>query len=302
MCMKKKFAVLLLIMNFVLNMAIYPLAAPKDEKLSKINNNSIYLDAESKLSFAEHMDKKCQEALTKGEIYVITDVEKNELLTNFSFSTGQERENMRLELEKYGIYEFEPDSQSDSELMPYSDNSDVTVNTPSIVYDSIPKHWIVMCSGTWKNSNWMDSLKVGNVGGKDGFGVGYTHIGSEYKSSVISASASIRDKSGTISKSTSNRAGGDGSKGFGFELQDYVTSDGTKYVGYKWSGSCTYDLNFGNYSGIATGYYLHTWNSASIDSISFGVEGKLAGINVTFSKDSQSFSAYGGDKRFGTAN
>lgn len=153
-----------------------------------------------------------------------------------------------------------------------------------------------------ENSNWMDSLKTGNVGGQDGFGVGYTNIGSSYKSSVVSVSAAIRDQSGTISKTTTNRSDGDGSKGFGFRLQDYVTSDGNSYVGYKWSGSCTYDSNFGSYSGIATGYYLHTWSSTSINSVSFGIEGKTAGIDIEFSSTANSFTAFGSDKKFGTAN
>ncbi len=52
-------------------------------------------------------------------------------------------------------------------------------------------------------------------------------------------------------------------------------------------------------SGIATGYYIHTWDKAMITSITFGINGKTAGISATISNASKSFTVYSNDKRFG---
>lgn len=32
------------------------------------------------------------------------------------------------------------------------------------------------------------------------------------------------------------------------------------YIGSEWFASCTYSDEFTEYSGIATGFYVHTWN------------------------------------------
>lgn len=79
--------------------------------------------------------------------------------------------------------------------------------------------------------------------------------------------------------------------------QDYIT--GNQYVGYEWYGTCTYDSWFGSYSGVATAYYIHTWSSATINSISFGQQGKVAGISVSITNQQNSFIGYSSDRTFG---
>lgn len=121
-----------------------------------------------------------------------------------------------------------------------------------------------------------------------------------YSSYVIRSSSYITDQYDSRTVSTSYRSDGDGSKGFGFRLQDYAyISPYDTYVGYKWYGSCTYDTWFGNYSGVATAYYIHTWSSAHINSITFGVEGKTAGVSMDIENRDKSFPAYSFDKTFG---
>jgi hypothetical protein len=70
------------------------------------------------------------------------------------------------------------------------------------------------------------------------------------------------------------------------------------YVGEYWSGYCTYSQNFANYSGVATGYYAHTWKSTGISSITFGITGEEAGVQIIFSDTENSFDAYGLDRTF----
>lgn len=156
-------------------------------------------------------------------------------------------------------------------------------------------YWSVTCGGHWKNNEYGDS--AGNVGGADGFGVGYTNSSNKYSSKVMSASAYMTDVNSNYRASTSNRSDGDGSKGFGFRIQDHWKSG--YYVGHKWSGLCTYDRWFGNYNGVATAYYIHTYDSASLESVSFGFDGKTAGISATITNSVKSFTAFSADKSFG---
>jgi len=113
----------------------------------------------------------------------------------------------------------------------------------------------------------------------------------------MSASAYMTDVNSNYRASTSNRSDGDGSKGFGFRIQDHWKSG--YYVGHKWSGLCTYDRWFGNYNGVATAYYIHTYDSASLESVSFGFDGKTAGISADITNSVKSFTAFSADKSFG---
>lgn len=176
-----------------------------------------------------------------------------------------------------------------------TDSGDVALDTPTIYYESWSKNWSVTCGGHWKNNEYGDS--VGNVGGADGFGVGYTNSSNKYSSKVMSASAYMTDVNSNYRASTSNRSDGDGSKGFGFRIQDHWKSG--YYVGHKWSGLCTYDRWFGNYNGVATAYYIHTYDSASLESVSFGFDGKTAGISADITNSVKSFTAFSADKSFG---
>ena len=130
-----------------------------------------------------------------------------------------------------------------------------------------------------------------------------------YGTYVMSSSAMLNNGlSGSqyLYVSTTNRSDGNGQNGFGFQLQDYVTtvefdvgSFPLTYVGYRWYGCCTYDANFAHYTGNATSYYAHTWRSADISNISLGVSTETLGIDITFSNNDYSFAAYSsGDTPF----
>ncbi|MPM05590.1 hypothetical protein SDC9_51880 [bioreactor metagenome] len=161
------------------------------------------------------------------------------------------------------------------------------------------------CGGTWDTAQWFNdgNSTSGNVGNYDGFGVGYTGTSGTYSSYVMRASGMLtNDLSGSELRtiSTNNRSDGDGSLGFGFRLQDSIVylSGAYSYIGKEWSGSCTYDSNFGSYSGIATGYYVHTWETAVLSSVTFGVNNQTAGVNFTIIDEAYFFQAFGSDKVF----
>lgn len=262
------------------------------------NGSSVYMDAAAKQQFAASVDLEM-----KGFTY---DASRNDmvdqLLLKIPIADADEKVILIQELEALGIFEFQCNSIN-SPSTRSSDSADVYLKAPQVFYDGITKNWTVTCGGNWLNNDWnKDALFYGDLGGADAFGVGYTQVGSNYTTRVVSASAQLWDQDSNQSVTTHNRSDGDGSLGYGFQLQDYTYSPDlstSKYVGYKWSGYCTYDANFDFYSGIATGYYVHTYSTASVSSVNFGVQGKVAGVDVTLNNAAQSFKAYSRDTRFG---
>ncbi len=261
-----------------------------NENLQAVSEKAIYMDASEKMNFANQMDILYQNAVDNGTMERASREEIDLLIEQVTFASGAERKALVQELSEYGVYVYE--TESDFAIEPLSDSGDVTLVKPTVVYEATDKTWTVTCGGNWLNTSWETS-----VGGAEGFGVGYTNTSGTYNSAVVRSSAYITDQDRRNTNRTTNRSDGDGSKGFGFRLQD--SRIGSTYVGYIWYGACTYDYRFGSYSGIATAYYIHTYNSASITSVSFGVDGKTGGLNVELSNTKESFVAYSNDTRFG---
>ena len=57
---------------------------------------------------------------------------------------------------------------------------------------------------------------------------------------------------------------------------------------------------FGNYNGVATAYYIHTYNEANLKSVTFGKNGTTAGIEANIEAVESSFTAFSNDTVFGT--
>lgn len=264
----KKLVSLALTAVMVMGMATTA-SAEETASQNDMGNPSVYLSATDKLTFAKEMDELyAKQSLLRSSPTPTREI-VDALLLQVPNATPEEKAAINAELETYGVYEFEaPVIESASTCA--TDSGDVALDTPTIYYESWSKNWSVTCGGHWKNNEYGDS--VGNVGGADGFGVGYTNSSNKYSSKVMSASAYMTDVNSNYRASTSNRSDGDGSKGFGFRIQDHWKSG--YYVGHKWSGLCTYDRWFGNYNGVATAYYIHTYDSASLESVSFGFDGK----------------------------
>lgn len=269
---------------------------------------SVYLRADAKKAFVASVDKK------KADCVTVCSLENDEraavidaLLLEVSVA-GESRSNIVQTLEYYGVYEFIGETVATKQTKNLSrttpDSSNVELNTPGVFYDSITREWVVTCGGEWVDNSWRHLIEFlpHDVGGADAFGVGFTNTGGTYNATVQRASASLRvvDDTSRV-KNTQHRSDGDGEHGFGFQLQDYTYYDADQelhYLGSKWSGTCYYSQSFTNFSGVATAYYIHTFDSAEIEDISFGVTGKEAGVDVTISSTSKSFVAYSSDKLF----
>lgn len=259
-----------------------------------------------KMVFAAEMGKKYETALSRGEITYKTIEEKDELMMQYALASSEEKPVIENLLAECGIFVYTYNEKEEAAISPtsiwYPDSqaNDVYIAAPQIYFDSEQNTWTVTCSGQWKNDNWRPYLPAttGNLGNVDAFGIGYTNAQTPYRSYVIRASASLMDQNNENRVTTTNRSDGDGSKGFGFRLQDKVLcplfSD-VLYVGYKWYGSCTYDANFATYDAVATAYYTHTYSTASITSIKFGIDGKNAGVEVVVANEEVSFTGFGPD-------
>ncbi|MCQ5129158.1 hypothetical protein NE562_05755 [Butyricicoccus faecihominis] len=84
----------------------------------------------------------------------------------------------------------------------------------------------------------------------------------------------------------------DSSYGFGFALQD--SKDGVLHIGEKFGGVAQYSTSFANFHGLATSYYVHTWNSGKVKSVTFnanvGISGIGGGISITYENVDYTFS------------
>lgn len=260
-----------------------------------------------KMVFAAEMGKKYEAASSKGEIVQSDIASRDELMMQYMFASEEEREEISELLEQRGVYVYsvgenaasvtneEPSVSPTSIWYPTSGSGDVEMQAPIIYYEAWEDSWTVTCGGQWKNDNWRPYLPgtTGNLGDVDAFGVGYTNTQTPYRSYVIRASASLMDQNNENRVTTTNRSDGDGSKGFGFRLQDKVLCplfNDVLYVGYKWYGSCTYDAKFSTYSGVATAYYTHTYTATEFDIVR-----KNAGIGITVANKTMSFTALSTD-------
>lgn len=260
---------------------------------------SLYTSAESKTSFAAQMDKIPVELAARQNV---TERDIDALLGEASIKQGAEREAIFDQLAEYGIYEYKGEVLE--RPTPLSESKDVDLTAPIIAYDSLNKTWSVACGGAWNNDEYLSERSFsGDVGGPDAFGVGYTGT-QGYNSSVVRVSGSLRngeDGGDYKSEVTYNRSDGDGSKGFGFRMQDYIYSLGSidyAYMGKEWYALCVYDSNFMNFSGVATGYYIHTYDSCEISSVTFGLNGNIAGISIGVTDEAHHFKAFSSDTRF----
>lgn len=196
------------------------------------------------------------------------------------------------ELESLGIYKLDvPESDDTANAM--SSSADVYLAKPSIFYDSWSREWGVSTSGYWRNTNF-DGI-VGNVGGRDGYGITYYNTSGTYSTSVTSSYASIYDQNGENSDTTWNPSNGDGKYGVEFELQDYrKVGSADRYIGAKFDCCIWYTSSWSSFNGYARTLYAHTWSTTNISSVQFGVDGKQFGCDVTFSSTSNNFKCFNG--------
>lgn len=259
---------------------------------------SVELTAQEKSEFATLMQNKYEKAIVNDVQKKATISENEELVTRVAALTGEEKESFLYELESRGVYELVKEKETNNHSR--VGTSDILMRTPSTYYDASNRCWYVTYSGKWLNDNWNTGNIVSNIGDPDAYGISYTQTSGTYSTYVMSSFAHIYDEDETEYLSTRNRSDGNGANGFGFRLQDYTSSSGVqkKYIGYCWGVTCTYSESFSSYNGVATGYYIHTYNEAYISSLTIGVEGKTGGVSCTIQNANKSFVAYSNDIRF----
>lgn len=132
---------------------------------NNLTSNSIYMSATDKTNFAAQMDEVYAQKVKANEVKTPTRELIDSLLLQVSIGSPEEQERINAELKSY--------------------------------YEAWSTYWSVTCGGEWKNTDYGDFF--GNVGGADGFGVGFTNFSHEYKSHVVSAGAYLMPRASTMS-------------------------------------------------------------------------------------------------------
>lgn len=283
----------------------YTISVSASNTISVAENNagiSIQMDATDKMQFAQNMISVYENDKENNNILEPSIEKINELLLQIPLVDEEEKETINAELAQYGVYEYinsyETETASTYAVSP--DAGDVTLAIPTIYYQAWEDSWTITCGGSWNNYSWYTGT-LGDIGGADAFGVFFTNTGGTYQSSVIRSSGYLSDSSSETHNPATNFVDGIGSNGFGFRLQDYAYSTAIpfvyEYVGCQWSGICTYDARFSYYNGIATAYYIHTYNDSSISNITLN----STGLNYT-PTGSDYFHSYSAQKTFGVYN
>lgn len=201
-------------------------------------------------------------------------------------------------LEEIGVYSLSSESTADTTAT-RSGVSDITLNTPTVSFDSYNNRWIISCGGYWNSDlAWQIETPLGTpyVGGTDAIGVGIYNTSGTYNTYIVSSYAYFSDGE-TESYVYSPRISS-GTQGSLFEYEDYIHSvdSGRAYMGKHFAVVIIYDSNFANFHGTVRGTYVHTWSDAYISSVSFGSSGTYT---ITIQNSSSSFICQSsGEKRF----
>lgn len=307
--MKRKMISLLLVLALVVGICPAAFAGEATQNDGAMPEApAVYMNAMDKVQFAAEKDRLAAQNGLSRHSQAENKQEISDLILRAAAAIGDEQEALDQELEALGVYRYP--AEEIGTIAPLSDSSSVIVNAPRIYYTPAEQSWTVATGGKWRNDNWSQEMTWGeiNIGGADGFGVGYSNTSGNYTTRVLYNTGMLTNGKEVPEYKyslTSNRSDGDGKVGFGFQLQDTVYKASLteyEYVGATWSGYCAYDTNFAYYDGIATSYYVHTWNKATLTSVSFQVGGSSAGgsgsIGFTITNVEKSFKAFSSDTRF----
>lgn len=206
------------------------------------------------------------------------------------------------QLEDWGLHKLDMEVVQDPATR--SQPSNVTLNNAAIMYNGGTGQWWVGGGGYWNSDAawYADSNGTGNVGGYDGIGVKLYNTSGTYNTQVIESYAYISNGMG-FSGYVYNPSISDGRQGAFFEYQDETAyhPDGYNsrcYMGRHFSCTIKYNSNFTNFNGYARTAYAHTWSSADISSIGFGLSSS-PNFSISFSSSSDKFTCYStGETRF----
>lgn len=288
----KKFICTLCMMSLLLSSA--SALSPADasaEPAPNVLDQKLALMEYAEEYMAAHPQTRSQVLTPEEEMDLIIECEKQ----NLSYEEKKEI------LNPVGIFQLNPDEDHPDLAVPLNNpgTSDVVINKPYIYLATTSYSWYVTMSGYWTDPDpWYTfHLRViGDVGGADSFGVGYTNVSGSCPARV--SARGWMDDGSAHEKSTVNVSYSSENAGVGFSLQDNRTKDGSKYysVGKRFGCSVQYPATFGSFHGTATSYYVHTWDTAVITGIGFNVSGGGlgGGFNISIANPEYSLTAYSG--------
>lgn len=217
-----------------------------------VNQRAVYMNADRKNIFMKEQNQVFAEKKENEEVHNLTLDELSTLIEEAMFE-GEYDEELTEKLEGCGIYQFE----TMYSLIPTIQNWEIEILKPQIYYNANDGSWIVACGGYNNDNDWQNQIISGDVGGREHFGVRFSNVSGSYDTWVKDVKSYIVDATDNQRIENYNRADGDGSKGFSFELQDYTYMDGfdKNYVGYRWFGLCIYGEGFQNYDADVTVFY-----------------------------------------------
>lgn len=261
-------ALLLTVLCIVVKLSIPIFSINTATAAEEINGPSITLLANEKKQFALDMNIAYENDKDNKKSSQPSVEEINKLLLQIPLTNKEKRKAINAKLASYGVYEYKVSEIAYDEP---SNAANITLSAPAIYYSAWEASWIIVCGGTWTNDTWNNDVgyvglchRIDEVGDADTFGVTLLDNDNTYHSYVMRTSAYITDAEGQQRNLTQNRSNLNSALGFCFRLQDYIyqkNSFNKAYVGYAWSGLCTYDTNFEEFEGKAKTYYIHTYDT-----------------------------------------
>lgn len=249
-----------------------------------------------------------EHALMPRTVAPLSQDEASETIAKMCCGVIEDTEELRLELERKGVYILDTPVVDDVTTFSSTvDASYVRMSTPIVYYNEYTDTWGVAGGGYYIDISWITSMlalgKTRDIGGYDAYGVTFTNTQGKYTSRIVSQYAYINDGNGheRVSNSLND---GDGRNGYGFRFQDYgvAAEQATNgllylkyYVGKHFATVVTFTSDFANYAGIATSYYVHTYDKAELRSVSLSTS---SGLSFAVTVEESSFPAYSSQIRF----
>lgn len=215
------------------------------------------------------------------------------------------------ELEEFGVYKLDMESEQNEVSLLKTEAADVILNKVTFFYDSSANEWYVCGGGYWGNNDWVSEIPsvvplVGEqfpIGGYDALGVKLYNTSGVYNTYIKRSYLYYSD--GVDDFQNNNPCTIDGRYGACFEFQDYAlcVSSGIianfRYVGKHFAVTLVYDGNFSNYNGYASTYYTHTWAETGVTGATIGLIGDPSfNMEYTVNKDNKFNSCATGESTF----
>jgi len=255
-----------------------------------VKEETLEINGEKLAAFAAQYDNVIT---LSGKEALAHDEKVNDILFNENLSSEQKS----YYLSELGVFEVNPEKVVEYAA---SSSGDVTLNKPTIRYDSSTKQYIITATGKWNKHSyevpawswWYPSVgSTKDIGGPDAIGISLTNT-SGTTSGLALKSGYGNFYNGSATKTSSTLATENDNFGGGYKVQDfikftkvdnYILWCNTTYLYNAYNMTCVirYNSNFKNYNGNAKLFYAHTWNSTSVTSVSVSKTGAGIGWSST---------------------